>query len=198
MTHARRIACLLLAGCPGFLAAQATRDSAGGICFRARPAPQCRGFPVTNAGVYVPGHVVMDYGVLFNVNPRAAVGASWLVSIGDQESVTGPMVRYRRWVSTTQSLDMALGTPVAGDLKAGSVLGALTYNPVQWFGVGVRPEYARRTVYACDSVSCTSHVSSALHVSGGAELGGLPGLVATLVGGAAFVALFIALIGSMD
>jgi hypothetical protein len=141
---------------------------------------------------------VLDYGVLFNVNPHAAVGGLWLVSIGDQESLTGPMFRYRRWLSNTRSLDMALGTPIAGDLKAGSVLGALTYSPAQWFAVGVRPEYARRTMYACDSLSCTPHVSSTLRVSGGAELGGLPGVVVTLVGGAAVVALFIALLGSID
>jgi hypothetical protein len=181
---------------PAALAAQQTADSTHSFCLRARPAPRCRWFPITNAGVYVPygGRVVLDDGVMFNTGLRDAVGGSLMVSVGGY-SIAAPMLTYRRWFARDRSLDVGVGIPVGGDLKAGSIVSAVRYSPVHWLGIGIRPEYRRHTEYACTATQCVPYARAFGHLSVGAELQGLPGVGATVLGAAAMAALFALLIG---
>jgi len=122
-----------------------------------------------------------------NTGKRNAFGASWFVHLDEDELSTGPVVRYRRWFDNDQSLDLAVGTPVYGseNLKSGSILGSVKYNPVHWFGVALRPEMVRRAVYECVDVNCTSvttHTASSGRVFFGVEFGWTPGLVLSIGG----------------
>jgi len=181
---------------PAAVAAQHSADSTRSFCFRARPAPRCQWFLVTNAGVYVPygGRAILDYGVMFNTSQRDAVGGSLLVSMGGF-SIMAPMVTYRRWLAHDRSLDAGIGAPVAGDLKAGSVVSAVRYSPVHWLAVGIRPEYRRRTEYTCSTTQCVPNTRTFGHLSAGIEFQGLAGIGATVAGAVAMAILFALFIG---
>jgi hypothetical protein len=189
------VAVLLAAAPSAIVLAQAPHRAADHPCFRARPAPECSVFFLTNAGGYInpgsttgstPLRAIVDWGVMVNVSPRDAIGGSWFVTLDENEFTTGPVVRYRRWFEGDRSLDVALGTPVTGgQLKAGSILGLVKYNPVHWFGVGVRPEYLRRSAFTCGPLTCTEYTATSVRIYGGVEFGWVPGLVLTLGAGAA-------------
>jgi hypothetical protein len=143
------------------------------FCWRPRPSLSCRVFAVTDFGVlfgltqqgWSPvsanqtgapasrGEIISDLGVMWNVGSRQALGATWLIGLtfDDAEWLTGPAVRYRRWLTGKQSFDLAVGTAIAplgddyGNLRRGSVLGLLKYNPAPWVGFAVRAENLRRT-----------------------------------------------------
>ena len=199
------LAVLLAAAPPPIVLAQTPPRSANDPCFRARPAPECRVFFMTNAGGYIkparinggsPLRAIVDWGVMVNVSPRDAIGGSWFVTLDEDDFTTGPVVRYRRWFEGDRSLDVALGTPLAGgQLKAGSILGLVKYNPVHWFGVGVRPEYLRRSAFNCGLLTCTEYTATSVRVYGGVEFSSAPGLVLSLSGGVALGLLVIALSG---
>ena len=200
------LAALLAAAPPAMVRAQVSRRSADDPCFRARPAPECRVFFTTNAGVYLtptrtsggsPARAIVDWGVMVNASPRHAIGASWFVSLDQDDFTTGPVVRYRRWFEHDRSLEVAVGAPVAGgnNLKTGSVFGLVKYTPVHWFGVGIRPELLRRTAFDCGPSSCTEHTLTSGRVYGGVEFGWVPGLVLSLGGGVALGVAAIALAG---
>lgn len=156
-------------------------------------------FLLTSAGVYVGTgagagtsslRLIADYGVMMNLG-QSAIGGSWFVALDANGFSTGPVVRYRRWLTARASLDVAIGTPVAngsafgsdGLLQPGSVLALAKYNPAPWFGVALRPEYVRRLNVVCDAFTCAEQTTSAGRVYAGAELGELPGVVLTVLGG---------------
>jgi hypothetical protein len=200
------LAVLLAATPPAIVLAQAPRRAADNPCFRARPAPECSVFFITNAGGYIrpgrtnagsPLRAIVDWGVMVNGSPRHAIGGSWFVTLDQEDFTTGPVVRYRRWFERDRSLDVALGTAVAGgQLKAGSILGLVKYNPVHWLGVGVRPEYLRRSAFNCGPLTCTEYTATSVRVYGGVEFGWFPGLVLSFSGGVALLVLVAAYAGS--
>jgi hypothetical protein len=172
-------------------------QSADSPCLRARPYPECRVFFVTSSGAYVrvagglgegPMRGILDWGAMVNLSPKNAVGASWFVT-GDEDGFsTGPVLRWRRWLGPTQSLDFGVGTVIAGveSARRGSVLGLVKYNPVHWFGIAARPELVRYNdvVYDPAGYRVVSGTKARLYM--GAEIGGKPGLV---LGGVAAVVL---------
>ena len=191
------VAALLAVAPPGIASAQAQPRSAGGFCVRAAPARDCSVFVLTNAGGYLmtnshssPWRAVIDWGVMVNVNRRAAIGASWFVSLDDASLTTGPVVRYRRWFGHARSLDLAVGTPIASDehVQAGSIFALVKYNPVSWFGVAVRPEYLRHAI----STPMGDVTESYGRISAGVEVGERTGAVLS-VGAVVVVGLVVLL-----
>lgn len=187
------LAALLATASPAIVLAQTSRSAADNPCFHARPAPECRVFFTTNAGGYLTSartnggssfRAIVDLGVMVNASPSNAIGASWFLTMDEDELTTGPAIRYRRWLTRDGSLEVALGTPVAGsrNFKAGSVFGLVKYSPVHWFGIAVRPEYQRRRAFDCGPSSCTEFTAKSGRVYGGAEVGWVPGLVLSLAG----------------
>ena len=175
-------------------------------CFRARPLPRCRVVLLTNAGGYlnlagptngesrVRG--IADWGFIVNTSPRDGFGASWFVKLDQDEISTGPVVRYRRWFSDQRSLDLTVGTPIAGDeLRAGSILAMIKYNPEHWAGVALRPEYVRRITFTC-TPTCAQRTVASGRMFAGVEVGWYPGLTVTIGGGVVVGLLIIALVGS--
>lgn len=171
--------------------------AADDLCFRAQPRAECRAFFLTNSGPYVQLDALdvdrlrftVDWGAMVNVSSKNAVGGSWFVfgQSGDNVS-TGPVLRWRRWLGPTESLDVALGTPIfTGDSESfdvGSVLGLVKYSPVPWLGVAARPELIRSNVYNCTQEGCPPPVrESRRRLYLGAELGELPGLGLSVAAG---------------
>lgn len=201
------MAVLLVALAVASAPAQAPSRSAADPCLRARPAPGCAVFFLADAGGYIkpgstdegsPFRAIVDWGVMVNVSPRHAIGGSWFVTLDEDEFTTGPFAHYRFWFERDHSLDVAVGTPVAGgeNLEAGSIFALVKYNPVHWFGVGVRPEYVRRTRFDCGPSTCTQYTESSARVYGGVEFGSFPGLALSLGGGVALAVLVIAVAAS--
>jgi hypothetical protein len=180
------------------------------FCFRARPKPACSAFAVTNFGGYLvlgtdltsdtPLREVADWGVMANVDARNAVGGSVFASLDRLGFGLGPSVRYRRWLSPTASLDVALGAPLlvtTSNLRSGSLFGLLRWSPNHWFALAARPELVRAPVFlGCGPTSCNIPVRSRARLSLGMELGSVPGLTLTAVGGLA-TALLAALIAGI-
>lgn len=188
------------------LSAQAS-DPTPPSCFRSRPLPRCRAFWLTNAGGYVNPigttngetafRVNVDWGLMVNTSARAAVGVSALIMLDADEFTVAPAVRYRRWFSADRSLDLAIATPIStGDLKRGSVLGMIKYNPDHWLGVALRPEYVRRDVFNCGPVTCQHRVVTSARLYTGVEVGWFPGLTLSVAGGVVLGLLIIALAGA--
>ena len=123
------------------------------LCYRGRPKPDCSTFVLTNFGTYLvlgrarsgntPLRAVVDWGLMFNVSARDAVGASVFLS-GDRDGFgIGPALRYRRWIGDAQSIELAVGAPLAsgGDnykMNTGSVFGLVKWSPNHWFAVAAR------------------------------------------------------------
>jgi hypothetical protein len=178
---------------------------AQGPCFHARPAPACRVFLLTNAGGYLTpnrtnggshARVTVDWGVMVNANSRHAFGASGFVTLDEDEFTMGPAIHYRRWLRRDASVEVAIGTPVAGsELQPGSVLGLIKYSPEHWVGFALRPEYVRRRTFTCGP-SCTQHIATSGRVYAGIEVGWIPGLALSLTGAAVLGFFAIALAGA--
>ena len=187
-------------------------QAADEFCFRARPRPDCRGFFVTNSGPYLQLdaldidqiRLTVDLGAMLNVTSNNAVGASWFLfgQSGDNVSM-GPVMRWRRWLGPTESLDIALGTNVfSGDRESfdvGSILGLVKYNPVPWLGVAARPELVRSIVYACTEKGCPPPVrETKRRLYLGAELGELSGVGLSVAAGVAVAIIMILYFASPD
>ncbi len=182
----------------------------GGLCYRARPRPACSAFVLTNFGSYVvlgrdetggevPLLAVADWGLMFNVSARDAIGASVFARAGPGGFSLGPAVRYRRWMGRSESVEVAVGVPLApSNMDTQSVFGLVKWSPNHWFAIAARPEFVRQTSYmVCVSFSPTpcspgSPVSEVrVRLSLGVETGWVPGLALT---GASSVAYLLAIV----
>lgn len=186
--------------------AQDSVNTGDRTCYLARPLPTCRAVLLTNAGGYLnlvrPTNGesrlrgIVDWGLIVNTGRHDALGASWFLMLDEDEFSTGPVLRYRRWFSAHRSLDLSVGTPVStGDLLPGSVLGMIKYNPEDWAGVALRPEYARRREYTC-AATCVEQTVSSMRVYIGAEVGWYPGLALSITSGAMYGLLLILAAGA--
>ncbi len=188
--------CLLsLAG----LVALAAQASTNHLCYRARPKPACSAFVFTSFGGYLllssdnsgvtPFREVADWGAMVNVGTKDAVGGSVFASLDRDGFALGPAARYRRWLSAAASVEVAVGTPLvtsSGDLQPGSVFGFAKWSPNDWFSVAARPEQVRSTtVTGCGPTACTTASRMRGRMSVGMEFGRVPGVVLTVLGGAA-------------
>ena len=155
------------------------------------PSPDCSYFGVTDFGLAVgarssqqfsdnrlQGETNAEGGVMRNLGPRNAVGATWFFKVADETVSTGPGVRYRRWLTKRQSVDLGLGVPVAiGDYEGGTVFGLARYSPAPWVGISARPELIRRNVFSCVQQRCGFETDEKFRVLAGADLTGRPGAV---------------------
>jgi hypothetical protein len=161
---------------------------------------------LTNFGGYVESatisgaaglRAVADWGVLVSVGAGTAVGASLFSSYDATDGfILGPAVRYRRWLSPRQSIDLALGTPMytSGYDGALSLYGLIKYNPTQWVGFALRPELQRvRSTDFCKRNSCTR---SRFVMSAGVEFGWVPGFALTAACGGVMLLTLLALAAS--
>jgi hypothetical protein len=97
-------------------------------CFRGRPLPTCRSFWITESGIAKRVNpnatgdtddflATLEVGRMRNRSNRTALGATAVFGIGSQlgggtDVMLGVKARYRRWVSTTTSFELAPGALV--------------------------------------------------------------------------------------
>jgi len=171
-----------------------------------RPHAERRAFLVTNAGAYVQlgsgigGRrisAIVDMGAMVDLSAKNAVGGSWFITGEDEGLSTGPVLRWRRRLGPTQSIDVGVGTPIAGpeSVRPGSLLGLVKYNPAPWFGVAARPELVRYTDHY-DPSSFQRVSGTRTRLSVGAEFGGKPGRALGAVAVGALVVLTVVFFAS--
>jgi hypothetical protein len=196
---------LLLAG-PVALFAQ----GAAPLCYHARPKADCGAFLLTNFGGYLlvgkddwgdsPLREVADWGAMVNVGEKSAVGASVFASLDRAGLLLGPEVRYRRWLSASAALDVAVGTPLvssSGNIESGSITALVRWSPNTWIAVAARPEALRWTsTVSCNPSSCVTAKRYHPRMSLGVEIGGIPGAVLSALSVAGTYLLFLAVVSS--
>jgi hypothetical protein len=196
--------CLLSLAGPAALYAQASTSP---LCYHARPRPACSAFVFTSFGGYLllgrdalgssAYREVADWGAMVNVGEKDAVGGSVFASFDRAGLTLGPAARYRRWLSASASVEVAVGTPLVsstGAIQPGSLFGLAKWSPNDWFSVAARPELARWTsVTSCGPAGCAS--ASRMHgrMSVGIEFGRVPGAVFTALSGVATYLAFLAI-----
>lgn len=180
------------------------------FCFRGRPRPACSAFAVTTFGSYVVVagrtsrdtrlRAVADWGLMFNVSDRDAIGASVLLSLDEAGLAAGPTVRYRRWVPPARSFEVGVGIPVATgeEVQRGSVFGLVRWSMNSWFAVAARPEVLRGLTYVCGPSVCVPEHRSRARLSVGAEFGEVPGVVLTGASGVAALLILVAILTSYE
>jgi hypothetical protein len=139
-------------------------ESGEAIGWRGRPAPECRGFVVTEFGIgarlndsshraraeSVPAeYAVYDLGAMFNVDRNTALGATVSVKLTN-ETYLGVLGRYRRWLDDNWALDVSAGPFLAGDSNDGkyelqypSAAGRVGLRFGDWWGITGGVEMAR-------------------------------------------------------
>jgi hypothetical protein len=204
---------LLAISCAAIPAAVIAQDSTdvSPVCWHARPKPECEIVVLTDFGLYytpIPSdksgmRAVADWGVLFNISETDAFGITVFGSLDHDEFSFGPEVRYRRWLGSEQSIDVAIGLPLPGlgnapqGSWAASPHGLVKWNPVHWFGIALRPELRRRTapkIFVLDPSGFLYQEpgeGSSFYMSAGVEFGWIPGVSLAAAGGVAALLLAI-------
>lgn len=100
------------------------------LCFRGHPSPRCEGFAILEftAGARLnakaiesgfrepsPAYVSWSAGYLHNLGDRSALGVAFKLAADDEGNRYGPVLRYRRWLGPTWSIDFAPGLIVGGE-----------------------------------------------------------------------------------
>lgn len=213
------VAALLAAWCA--LALQLTaQDSTRvepGLCYRGRPAPQCRRFVITELGYYaraagsvfhyterytgpngeplensfadndMSSQLTWEVGMMANRGPRTALGATLLLGVGDGGGDVGLKGRYRRWLADDG---------VALDVGAGVIRGSLNGPRGTDTGGGITADVALNAadygaiVVRADMLRARGRNASALY--GGVRLGSRPALLGTGALAVGFVFLLMA------
>jgi hypothetical protein len=88
-------------------------------------------------------------GYLHNTGSRSAVGATFKISADDDGHRYGPVLRYRRWLSPSWSLDIAPGLFIGGHdnfgwLRFPSATADITINGSDWVGLTLGVDVLRR------------------------------------------------------
>jgi len=89
------------------------------ICFRGKPTKECKFFTIIEAGYLLDSkktrtlqHIMCEAGLMFNLNKHHAIGATAYI-YPKEESSRGFKLRYRKWLGSSFSLDIAPGLMLA-------------------------------------------------------------------------------------
>lgn len=112
-----------------------TQQPARSACFRGTTRERCTWFPVIEFGLAAgpatgtrrpPFNAVWDLGVVRNVGARTAVGGSITVIVDDEDrTMVGVRPRFRHWLGSRTSLDVAPAMLLATTSPAGAQRPAL-------------------------------------------------------------------------
>lgn len=156
-------------GAPVFLNADsASVRTPKQLCFKGAPIDRCRYFMLTEysrtgdeyGGGEGTGHKNnIELGVMRNLDERSAVGMSVFTGVEDRPH-RGVAVRYRRWLNSGVSVDLAPGVMAAGGGDGLRLTGTAAFSLADYVAVFVQGETGDNTVTA------------------GVRVGALPGLIA--------------------
>ncbi len=130
------------------------------------------------------GRGLATNGLLIKTGTADAVGVALAYTV-DQEQGSAPEIRYRHWFNRDQYFDLGIGFPnrkaSTGFEWSASPSLLLKWNPVEWFGLAIRPEY-RRTVKGTTRYEGGQRIYSLTEegkwfLSGGLEFCGKPGAI---------------------
>ncbi len=140
------LALVLLVGSPS--------AAAGQTCFRGRPQPACSGFTVleftgatrlndkSGPTDESPAVLYWSGGYMHNIGQRSALGAAFKITADGDGHRYGPVLRYRRWLGRSSSIDFAPGLLVGGKdnfvaLRFPSPMADVAVNYRDWVGLAV-------------------------------------------------------------
>ena len=107
-------------------------------CFRGKPLPECKMFFITEAcgimsviGDYQRFGVNYEFGGMYNLNKRSALGATFFLALG-YYSGAGFKARYRHWLNSSFSVDISPGLLLWGERKNPTFTGHVGLNYKDW------------------------------------------------------------------
>lgn len=158
------------------------------LCFRGRPLPPCDSFLLTEFGVAFNGSEERlwswELGFMKNVGTHDAVGAA-AFRIAGPGTVTGVRARYRRWLTSSVSLDLSPGVILGGDVRGFSGQAALNFGDL--FALTGYAHTVRTFTY--DPISGQGFPRKQFTWYAGARAGSWPGVVIGVGGPLALFAL---------
>ncbi len=197
--------------------------------WKPKPYPECRSFLVTDFGTVIrltstpyqvtryfrsdtlegvnerslrgPVLLISDVGLMFNLNPRYAVGIShsMVADFGSDESglYGGFKLRFRRWLNNKSSVEFTPGLLFWGHPAAGFT-GGIDYRWREILGISLQFEYI--LWYNWDDTGgesgSTRHTRNYLGAYLGAKTGSLPGLLANAAGAVSIAVAFLILLAA--
>jgi hypothetical protein len=137
------------------------------------------GFYLTSAGEGT--RFVTSAGLLLKTGDDDAVGPAMFLGT-DEALAYGLELRYRHWFGEHHFFDLGVGMPLYVENSGPDLLPSpyfqVRWNPVDWLGFSVRPEYRRRTDnHYFRDIGYRYVESGKWVVSGGIEIGGQPGVI---------------------
>jgi hypothetical protein len=150
-----------------FLIIQPFTPTQAQFCFKPKPLPTCKTFPITEIGIhyrltpsplishdYKPSkrqqrtfYVTIDLGIMRNISKRYALGATHLLGVDSELKFrSGLKPRLRRWLGKKMSIDLSPGIilwDTRDDFTTPGFTGSIDLNIKEWFALSVMFEYMR-------------------------------------------------------
>lgn len=120
------------------------------IKFRGKPAPECKTFLIFEAGGFrtMEGDLGefglnSEWGLMYNLNKRSALGATIFHQSGADLSGMGFKVRYRHWLNSSFSVDISPGLLLWGEWKTPTFTGHIGLNYKDWVALIAQIDHQR-------------------------------------------------------
>jgi len=154
------------------------------IKFRGKPAPECKTFWITEVGGFRTMERYMEryvgefglnseFGLMFNLNKRSALGATIFHQIGADLSGMGFKVRYRHWLNSSFSVDISPGLLLWSEWEAPTFTGHVGLNYKDWVALIAQIDHQRGILFSRKVFS--------LGIKFGSYVGIVPSILLTLL-----------------
>jgi hypothetical protein len=177
------------------------------LTFRGYPYPETKWFFLLQTGILAgidrdpnPAHLVFDFGVMRNLGPHWAAGINLHAQAGDVSGV-GVILRGRRWLSRSISVDLGAGFLNPGDLPYLSTvwIGQAHLNLGNVASMTLEMDRWKRddsgTSYYYVPPGLQDGVESGTSWKAGGTIGYLPGVVALAITYGSLILLYVAAYG---
>ena len=146
------------------------------IKFRGKPLPECKMFFITEAGGFLTKDVDLvefglttEFGLMFNLNKRSALGATVFHQMGADLNGVGFKVRYRHWLNSSFSVDISPGLWLLSEWKTPAFTGHVGLNFKDWIVLFAQMNNQRGTLFSRKVFSL------------GIKLGSYPGIIPSIL-----------------
>jgi len=150
------------------------------ICFRGKPAPECKMFWITEVGGFLTKDVDLvefglnsEFGLMYNLNKHSALGATIFHRIGADLSGMGFKVRYRHWLNSSFSVDISPGLLLWSEWEAPTFTGHVGLNYKDWVALIAQIDHQRGILFSRKVFS--------LGIKFGSYVGIVPSILLTLL-----------------
>lgn len=157
--------------------------------FRGKPLPECKWFFITEAGGFfriIGGFGQLEanceFGLMRNQDKNYALGATVFGTLVEDNSGVGFKLRYRRWLSSSWSVDISPGLLLWSEGKTPAFTGQVGLNYRDWVALITQVD-VRETWYG------STQVNLSFGIKFGSYAGASIAVAAAVVAGAALIAL---------